>query len=249
VDPTSGRRWLFDASPDLPEQLERARGHGGPAADAGGRPALFDGIFLTHAHIGHYTGLMYLGREAYGSETTTVHLSSRFAEFLSTSGPWDQLVQQERIELVPLAPGQRVELGAGLAVEALSVPHRDEYSDTVAFRITGPQRSLLYLPDIDKWERWERSLARELEQVDFALLDGTFYSGAELPGRDMSEIPHPFIVETLALLATLPRTTRARVVFTHLNHSNPAGDPTSSAAAAVRASGSSVAVEGARYEL
>ena len=249
VDPASGRRWLFDASPDLPEQLERARGHGGPAEGVTGRPALFDGVFLTHAHIGHYTGLMYLGREAYGSETTPVHVTPRLAEFLSTNGPWDQLVEQGRIELEVMAPGSHVELGGGLSVESMRVPHRDEYSDTVAYRIVGPRRSVLYLPDIDKWARWHRSLEEELGRVDLALIDGTFYSGAELPGRDMSEIPHPFIVETLARLAAAPRALRERVVFTHLNHSNPAADASSEAAAAVRASGASVAVEGARYEL
>jgi pyrroloquinoline quinone biosynthesis protein B len=249
VDPASGRRWLFDATPALPAQLELARGHGGPSAAVPGRPALFDGIFLTHAHIGHYTGLMYLGREAYGSRSTDVHVTPRLARFFEENGPWDQLLEQGRVELLRMEPGGRVDLGGRLSVESIRVPHRDEYSDTVAYRIIGPERSVLYLPDIDKWERWECSLTEELERVDLALIDGTFYSGAELPGRDMSEIPHPFIVETLALLAEQAPFLRERVVFTHLNHSNPVADPSSAEAAAVRASGASVAREGDRYEL
>jgi pyrroloquinoline quinone biosynthesis protein B len=65
----------------------------------------------------------------------------------------------------------------------------------------------------------------------------------------MSQVPHPFIVETLARIAPLPEAERAKVVFTHLNHSNPATDPTSDAAAAVRAAGSSVLDDGDRIRL
>ncbi len=249
VDPRSGERWLFDATPDLPEQVELARGHGGPAADAPGRPALFEGVFLTHAHIGHYTGLMYLGREAYGSEVMPVHLTSRFAEFLEGNGPWDQLLAQERIALRTFGIGVPIVLAEDLSVTALAVPHRDEYSDTVAYRIDGPARSLLFLPDIDKWDAWEHDIEALLHEVDFALIDGTFYSGAEIPGRDMSEVPHPFITESIERFAGLPENVRGRIIFTHLNHSNPVADPGSQATRTVRAAGMHIARRGQRFEL
>lgn len=249
VDPRDGRRWLFDASPALPAQVELARGHGAERVPAAGRPALFDGIFLTHAHIGHYAGLLHLGREAYGSATTPLHLSPRFAKYLASNGPWSLLVDAGHVSLEPFEVGQAVELAEDLSVTPLRVPHRDEFSDTVGFRITGPRTSLLYLPDIDKWERWSRDLGVELARVEHALIDGTFYDAAELPGRDMSEIPHPFIVETLELFSALPSEVRARVVFTHLNHSNPVTDTRSTAARHVEAAGARVAARGMRFEL
>ena len=148
-----------------------------------------------------------------------------------------------------LQPGETLTLADDLSVTAIQVPHRDEFSDTVAFLIRGPRRAVLYLPDIDKWEKWDRPLEAVLSEVDVALLDGTFYGPAELPGRDMSRVPHPFIVETLERIAPLPREEREKVIFTHLNHSNPAADPESDAAAAVRAAGAAVLDDGDRIAL
>ena len=249
VDPATGRRWLFDASPDLPEQVELARGHGGPAADAPGRPPLFDGVFLTHAHMGHYTGLLHLGREAYGTETTPVYTTRAMGAFLGANGPWSLLLEAGHLELVTLEPDRPVDLGGGLSVTPIPVPHRGEFSDTLAFLIRGPRRALLYLPDIDKWERWERPVEDVLAGVDVALLDGSFFDGDELPDRDMASIPHPFVVESLARFGALPASERAKVRFTHLNHSNPALDPDGPAAARVRAAGMAVAREGEVIEL
>ena len=247
VDPRQGRRWLFDATPDLAAQVERARAHAAPSAP--GRPPLFDGIFLTHAHVGHYAGLLALGREAYASEPTTTYASAAMREFLTDNGPWSLLLQAQHLELVTLVPEASVALAPDLRVTPILVPHRGEFSDTLAFRIEGPRRTLLYLPDIDKWERWETPIESALARVDVALLDGTFFDAGELPGRDMAAIPHPFVVESLARFATLPPSARAKVRFTHLNHSNPLADPASAAAARVRAAGMAVASDGEVVEL
>ena len=248
VDPASGRRWLFDASPDLAAQVEAARGHPPNRKPPGARPPLFEGVFLTHAHIGHYTGLAQLGREAYGAQALPVHASPEMCAYLTGNGPWSLLVQEQRIALRPLAPGETRDLGGGLSVEALAVPHRHEYSDTLAFVVRGPERAVLYLPDIDKWERWEQSLEKVLEGVDVAYLDATFFADGELPGRSMADIPHPFVSETLERLRTRPELL-AKVRFIHLNHTNPAADPASEAAAVVRAAGAAVARDGERTGL
>ena len=246
VDPRDGRRWLFDATPDLPEQLELAKGHGSRQAkgDGPGRPAPFAGIFLTHAHLGHYTGLAWLGREAYASQGIPVFGSARMTRFLSSNGPWGLIVADGHIEPRTLGPDETVQLAPDLAVTAIPVPHRDEYTDTFAFVVRGPERAIVYLPDIDKWERWDRRLEDLLAGVDHALLDATFFADGEIPGRAMSEIPHPFIVETIERLAPLPAPERAKVIFTHLNHSNPALDPGGSARARIREAGMRVAQEG-----
>jgi pyrroloquinoline quinone biosynthesis protein B len=170
-------------------------------------------------------------------------------EFLTRNGPWSLLVDTHAIELREMPLAGEVELAPDLHVSALVVPHRDEFSETLAFVIRGPHRSLLYLPDIDKWERWELRLEDVLARVDVALLDGTFFADGELPGRSMAEIPHPFIVETLERLRDAPAALRAKVVFTHLNHTNPACDSRSTARARIEAAGMRVAREGERIEL
>ena len=248
VDPRSGKRWLFDATPDIAEQVELAERFA-PRPEVPGRPALFDGVFLTHAHLGHYTGLSQLGREAYGSAPTAVHGSARMVEFLSTNGPWDLLVQAGHVELRTLRPGESVALAPDLSVDCFTVPHRDEYTDTLAFVVTGPTRRLLFLPDVDKWTRLEPPIEERLAAVDVALVDGTFFAEGEIPGRAMAEIPHPFITESLERFAGLSSEERAKVVFTHLNHTNPAVDPEGSAAAAIRSAGSWVAREGDMFQL
>jgi len=150
------------------------------------------------------------------------------------------------IELKPLQAGRAVRLSEKISVTPLQVPHRDEYSETVGFVVAGPKRSVLYLPDIDKWEKWSKPLEEVLSKVSLAFLDGTFYGEGEIPGRDMSEIPHPFMIETLARLARLPEKERAKVRFIHLNHTNPALDPKSEARRDVEAAGMGVAIEGDR---
>jgi pyrroloquinoline quinone biosynthesis protein B len=261
-DPRDGRRWLFDCTPDVGEQVERARGHPPARREEGPRPPLFDGIFLTHAHAGHYGGLLALGREAYAARELATWATPRFARFLAENGPWRLLVEERRLVLRELADGARVELAPDLHVVPFRVPHRDEFSDTVGFEIHGPGRTLVYLPDIDKWEAWdafERSASEPgatvgrieslLARCDLALLDGCFFADGEIPGRSMEKIPHPFVTESIERFAALPAAERAKIHFTHLNHTNPAAEEGSSAWRAVRARGMHVLAEGRVFDL
>ncbi len=215
IDPQSHQRWIIDATPDFPSQL-RTLDEVAPRANAA---PLLDGILLTHAHIGHYLGLAQLGREVLGTKSITTYAMPRMRAFLEHNGPWDQLVNLHNIELVPLEDGVAVSLNERITVTPLRVPHRDEYSETVGFVIRGPSHAILWLPDIDKWEKWTTPLESVLAQVDVAYLDGTFHDAGELPGRDLREIPHPLMTETLSRLAASPML--AKVRFIHLNQSNP----------------------------
>jgi pyrroloquinoline quinone biosynthesis protein B len=129
------------------------------------------------------------------------------------------------------------------------VPHRDEYSETVGFIIEGPAHKALYLPDIDKWERWGTPVESVLAGVNRAWIDATFYADGEIPGRSLQEIPHPFVSETMQRFASLPEAERGKVHFIHLNHTNPAIVAGSEARRAIQAAGMAVAVEGERFEL
>ncbi len=244
ADPRSGKRWLIDATPDLREQVETARGHPPSRALPGPRPALFDGIFLTHGHMGHYTGLVHLGREAYGAKRVPVFGSARMAALLEANAPWSLLVKLENIVLHRLEADAAHALAPDLTITAIAVPHRAEFTDTYGFVIRGPTRSLLYIPDIDKWDQWSRRIEDAIAQVDYALLDGTFYADGEIPGRSMADIPHPFIEESMKRFGVLPEAERAKIHFTHLNHTNPASVPGGAAQQAIRRAGFQVAREG-----
>lgn len=206
-------RFLIDATPDLPSQIESL--WGGETPPDRRRP--LSGILLTHAHVGHYAGLLSLGREALGADHLPVYATPRMAAFLRANAPWSELVTRGHVALRELTPGREQALTPRLHVTPVLVPHRDELSDTVAFVVRGPERRMLYLPDIDKWQRWERRLVDEVRAVDAALVDGTFLEAAEIPGRSQADIPHPLVGETAALL---PDDLRARVRLIHLNHTN-----------------------------
>jgi pyrroloquinoline quinone biosynthesis protein B len=213
VDDRAGRRFLIDATPDLPSQLDSLNA----GRDLPDRLRPVDGILLTHAHVGHYAGLLYLGREALGAKGVPVFATPRMARFLRENAPWSQLVSLGNIELTEIEPGRERVLTPDLKVTALPVPHRDEFSDTVAYRIRGPSRSVLYVPDIDRWERWDRRLEDEVAAVDLALVDGSFHDADEVPGRSLAEIPHPLVGDTVS---RVPARLRPRLVFIHLNHTN-----------------------------
>lgn len=207
VNRDTGAAYMIDATPDFPAQLH---------ALTGGEPP--DAIFLTHAHIGHYAGLMYLGKEAMATRNVRVYGTRRMISFLRKNGPWSALIEDQRIEPRVLQPDETVEIPTGLRVTPIVVPHRDEFSDTVGYLIEGPRHKVLFIPDIDKWQKWNRNLREIADKVDVLLVDGTFSSMDELPGRNIAEVPHPLMTETRVLLDG----TKAKLWFIHLNHSNPA---------------------------
>jgi pyrroloquinoline quinone biosynthesis protein B len=247
VDPLSKQRWMIECTPDFREQLQRLD-RIAPVPAKAGTPGLA-GIFLTHAHIGHYTGLIHLGHEAIGAKNIPVYTMQRMAHFLRTSGPWSQLVEFKNIELRLLREGETIVLNDRIRVTPLLVPHRDEFSETVAFRIQGPNHSVLFLPDIDKWQRWDQSVEDVLATVDRAYVDGTFFGDGELPNRSMDQIPHPFIVESMKRFAPLASTERQKIRFIHLNHTNPAHDLGGDAVERIIAGGYDVARQGEQFGL
>lgn len=246
VDPRTGKRWMIDATPDFRRQL-LALHRACPAAEgAAARPPL-DGIFLTHAHMGHYTGLMFLGKESIGAKSVPVWAMPKMAGFLEANGPWNQLVNLKNIELRPLVAGESIEIADGISITPVLVPHRQEYSETVCFRIQGRDRAVLWLPDIDSWRELD-DIGPRIEglvaSVDVAYIDGTFFANGEIPGRDMSGFPHPFIRDSLKRFTLLPPEERRKIRFIHLNHTNPALEAGSSARREIEDLGLSVASEG-----
>ena len=224
--PDQQKGYMIDATPDIVDQLrllEDVRARGSGYIDR--KPV--DGIFLTHAHMGHYTGLAQLGFEALSTKETPIWCSPRMADFLKGNAPWNQLVSKKNILLNATQPKVGVALPGDIVVTPFRVPHRAEYTDTYAFYIQGPTKRALYIPDTSPWHAWEMPVEAIFEGVDIAFIDGTFYSGKELPGRDITKIGHPLITDSMDLLQNRVTSGNLKVVFIHLNHSNPALDPSS----------------------
>jgi len=240
VDPNTGQSWLIDATPDFASQLHILENI---------HKTKLSGIFLTHAHIGHYSGLLQLGREVMGAEDMPVYAMPRMKSFLYENSPWNQLLSLENIKIIDLKNSKEIKLSSQLYIEPFLVPHRDEFSETVGYRVVSNKKSLVYIPDIDKWSKWDQDIFQVVLHSDFALLDGTFYSSDEIPHRDMSEIPHPFIIETMDLLDNMNSKNRKKIYFIHFNHSNPAIKYTSSVSNIIRSKRFNIATEGLKLNL
>lgn len=217
VDKKNNQKFLFEATPDISTQTKMLKSY----LPENGKE-MPDGIFLTHAHIGHYAGLMYLGKEAIDAAQVPVFAMPKMDSFLRSNGPWSQLIARNNIVLTSIENGISIKVNSDITVMALKVPHRDEYSETVGFVISGPKKKALFIPDIDKWEKWERAIIDEINKVDYAFIDATFFSGAEINNRDISQIPHPFVIESMKKFESLPAKEKSKVYFIHLNHTNPA---------------------------
>ena len=97
---------LFEATPDITYQLNHITNN------VFQEFLLPEAIYITHAHIGHYTGLMYFGREALGSKNLLVKVLPKMSNFLKTNGPWSQLITLNNIQFYqnPISPNYLNEL-------------------------------------------------------------------------------------------------------------------------------------------
>jgi len=242
IDRSEKVHFLFEATPNISQQLNLLGDQAEPNSN-------FKGVFLTHAHIGHYSGLMYFGKEALGAKNIPVYALPKMTEFLQTNGPWEQLIAEKNIQINTIYADRSIRLTAQIKVTPLVVPHRDEYSETAGYIIQGPNKSVLFIPDIDKWERWRIPIETVLRKVDYAFLDATFFDGIELPGRDMNSIPHPFVKESMQRFDTLPATERNKINFIHFNHTNPLLKNTSGERTIVKEKGYHIARTGMKINL
>lgn len=214
IDPISNESWMFDATPDFTAQTKILSKH------LKNKKQLPDGIFLTHGHIGHYTGLMFLGREALNGNRLPVYTMPRMREYLSENGPWSQLVKLNNVALKPIVKDSTIVLNERISVRAIQVPHRDEFTETVGFVINAQNQKALFIPDIDKWSQWKVNIVDLIKEVDLAFLDATFFKNGEID-RNMNEVPHPFVEESMQLFEKLSKQEKQKVHFIHFNHTNP----------------------------
>ena len=242
IDKESQQKFLFEATPDISTQLaDLEKNHLKTST-------IIDGVFMTHAHMGHYAGLLYFGKEALGKKDIPVYAMPKMKEFLSNNGPWSQLVTIQNIVFLDLQKDSIVPLSNALKVTPFLVPHRDEFSETVGYKIEGNTNSALFIPDINKWSLWEKNIVEEVKKVDYAFIDATFFKEGEI-NRPMSEVPHPFIEETVALFENESLATKNKVIFIHFNHTNPALQSNSKERNELELLGFRFATEGQRFKL
>ncbi|MDS9470693.1 MBL fold metallo-hydrolase [Sporosarcina pasteurii] len=209
---------LIDATPDLKEQMANVQ------IQYNLQGQLMESIFLTHAHLGHYPGLLFLGREAIGAKGVPVFAGNKMKKLLEEHAPWSLLTKLENIKLEQIEDGRDVSISPNVSIKPVEVPHRNEFTETFGFWIKGPNKKVLYIPDIDQWHEWDQDIYDACKEADICLLDSTFYSVADLEkiGRSYGEIPHPLMTETMDRLQDL--VSQTEIYFTHFNHSNPALD-------------------------
>ena len=227
---------LFEATPDIIHQWNSM--YSNPKK-----------IFLTHAHMGHYSGLLHLGKEALASKCISVYVMPRMYNFLKNNGPWSQLIDQENILLKKLHENESIQVLNKVKIIPLLVPHRDEFSETVGYKIVDPKKKVLFIPDIDKWSLWSKNLISVLREVDIAFLDATFFSAEELDYRPIAEIPHPLVHETMKYLENETKVIKNKIYFIHMNHTNPLLDPNSDSTKWVIKQGFNIARIGQQFEL
>jgi pyrroloquinoline quinone biosynthesis protein B len=243
IDTEAQQSYLIDATPDVRAQLDALTSH--PLAPAPESRNPVHGLILTHAHIGHYTGLVQFGKEVMATRELPTYCTASMRAFLQSNGPWSQLLRDSHLRVHGLSDNLPRRLTDGLSIRPFLVPHRQEWSDTIGLELIGPAKRLIYIPDIDRWSDWPFDLRAVVSACDIALLDGCFHDRGELPGRSMAEVPHPWMTDTMERLEGV----RTQVLFTHMNHTNPALDDDSAQRRALEARGFGVARDGLEFEL
>ena len=212
VDMNVRKYWLFDITPEVKEQIHMLDAFECELA----------GVFITHAHIGHYMGLINFGLEVMNLNSIPVYVMPKMKDYIQKNSMFSQLIKNKNIILNSLNDNQDIIINENFSVKPFQVPHRNELSETVGFMIKGSEKSIIYLPDIDSWKNFKNALFELIKYNNLLFLDGTFYSKKEIKNRDISRIPHPEIIDTMRMLSHLKENDKKKIYFIHLNHTNDA---------------------------
>ena len=181
-------------------------------------------VWLTHAHLGHIEGLGQFGRESLNSKNVKLRCSDSVVDYVMKHPIWKKLIERGNLTFDKFKSD---------TIVPIEVPHRAQDFDTHAILFKGKNNNILFLPDHDTWEKtldfveynnpkeWFSSL-----EANIILLDGTFWNSSELKGRIQADVPHPTVSETLDLIGERSAND-PRVIFIHLNHTNPLHYPDS----------------------
>lgn len=217
-NPNNNKRYIIEATPDLREQVDLLNQEL-PQENLPALPAI-DGVLLTHAHMGHYTGLMFLGFESANTKETPVWCTKSMGDYLSTNGPWSQLVEFKNIALNEITYDTEFTIDEDIKATAIHVPHREEYSDAVGFILNIHDQKVLFIPDVDRWDVWDTKIEELVSEMDYAFLDGTFYSLDEIKARDYTKVRHPLIEMSMERMQQVADAGKTKIHFIHFNNTS-----------------------------
>ena len=207
---------------------------------------MIDELWLTHAHLGHMEGLGQFGREALNSKNIKLRCSDSVVDYTMNHPIWKKLIERGNLTFAKFQSENII---------PIEVPHRARNFDTHAFLFKGQTNNIFFLPDHDTWEKtldfvgydnpreWFSSL-----DASIILLDGTFWDSNELKGRIQADVPHPPVSETLDLIGRR-EDGDPRIIFIHLNHTNPLHYPDSPEYQKLSDLGWEVGEEGMEFKL
>jgi len=242
IQESTNKCWLIDITPDFKNQIRNLYKYLSYSPD-------ICGIFITHAHKGHYTGLLELGLEAMDTQMIPIYAMDRMRRFLLSNEPFATLVKSKNIELKDLSDLEPINITSKLSIVPFIVPHRNELSETVGYKIIFKSSHIIYIPDIDSWDGFEDNIKSMINTSTVSIIDGTFYSDRELDYRNMSLVQHPTIVDSMKLFSDINHTNKKKIFFTHLNHTNPTINPFSDESLIVQDSGYNIAEDGKIFKI
>ncbi len=250
---------LLDASPDLKQQLENVGlvpKSPGPGRYERQNP--IRSVLLTHGHGDHCVGLFEFSTgkcfqiPVYGPPDLIRYLfgTADTDRFFSDLGR----LARDYVRPQGLRPGVRLDLGA-LGVTSFEVSHTDRLEDgsffpsrTYGYEIEDEDGRFIYTPDLGLLAN---DLLNRIPGADLFMLDGTFWWNDELArvsrlAKTSYDLGHVPIEESLRILKDLEI---GRVVYTHINHTNPLLDLDQPVAERIKEAGFEVAYDGMVIEL
>ncbi len=262
-----GVNWaLLNASPDLRQQIADA-----PALHANPRLGLrhspIKAAVLTNGDVDHVIGLINL-REA---QPFSIHATARVLDVIKTNSVFQVLAEPlvPRIEVALDEPfkleGAGVDLG--LTVEAFAVPGKvalyledkssanlgTEEGDTIGLKITDPaeKKSFFYIPGCAEIDA---RLAERLKGASIVFFDGTLFTDDEMIEQGLlnktgARMGHISMSGPAGSIAAFTELGVGRLIYVHINNSNPALDENSPARKAIDGAGWEVGYDGMEVRL
>jgi len=257
---------LLNASPDLRQQINDNPVLQ-PDLKAGLRHSPVKAAVLTNGDVDHIIGLINL-REA---QPFSIYASRRILDVLASNSVFqvlaDPLVPRNEITLDKPFKLEGGGVDLGLTVEAFAVPGKvalyleDKSSgdyggregDTIGLKISDPaaKKSFFYIPGC---ATVDERLADRLKGAPVVFFDGTLFTDDEMIEQGLlnktgARMGHISMSGDAGSISAFSQLGVGRLIYVHINNSNPALDENSPARKAIDGAGWEVGYDGMEVRL